>query len=158
MKADSPLAPPYAQVVVDTNVLLSAALLPQSTPALLVDCLLARSRLVFSSASFAELESRLWKPKFDRYLSLEIRRNLLHDLDASALWVDVTTALEALTWSRDRTDDVFIRTALAGNVTRLLTGDQDLLILQPLGDLHLLTPRAALDEIASMQAPAKADL
>lgn len=151
MKAEAPLAFPYALVVVDTNVLLSAALLPSSAPALLVDCLLTQSRLVFSSASFAELETRLWKPKFDRYLSLEIRRNLLHDLDASALWVEVPEALGVRTWSRDRTDDVFIHTALAADVCRLITGDQDLLVLHPLGDLYLLTPRAALDEIADMQ-------
>ncbi|OGT72556.1 MAG: putative toxin-antitoxin system toxin component, PIN family [Gammaproteobacteria bacterium RIFCSPLOWO2_02_FULL_57_10] len=153
MKAEAPLAPPYAQVVVDTNVLLSAALLPQSLPALLLDHLLVQGRLVFSKASFAELEARLWKPKFDRYLSLEVRRRLLHDLDASALWVKIPAGLGARTWSRDRTDDVFIQTALAANVRRLITGDQDLLILHPLGDLHLLSPRAALDEIAGMQAP-----
>ena len=29
---------------------------------------------VFSAATFAELETRLWKPKFDRYLSMESRR------------------------------------------------------------------------------------
>src|SRR3989338_11549579 len=120
MKAEAPLAPPYAQVVVDTNVLLSAALLPQSLPALLLDHLLVQGRLVFSKASFAELETRLWKPKFDRYLSLEIRRNLLHDLDASALWVQVPAELAARTFSRDSTDDVFMHTSLAANVSRLI--------------------------------------
>lgn len=39
---------------------------------------------VFSAATFAELEARLWKPKFDRYLSMEIRRAILHDVNAAA--------------------------------------------------------------------------
>ena len=74
----------YARVVVDTNVLLSAALVPEGVPARLLDWLLAHSRLVFSSTTFAELETRLWKPKFDRYVSIEQRKRLLHDLKASA--------------------------------------------------------------------------
>lgn len=151
MKAEASLPAIYRQVVVDTNVLLSAALLPQSTPALLVDRLLGDGRLVFSKSTFAELETRLWKPKFDRYLSMEIRRSLLRDLDASALWVEIPEKLGILTFSRDSTDDAFIHTALAANVSRLITGDQDLLALHPLGTLHLLGPRAALDEIADLQ-------
>ena len=53
----------FARVVVDTNVLLSAALSPRGAPAELVDKLLAEGRLVFSRVTFAELESRIWKPK-----------------------------------------------------------------------------------------------
>jgi predicted nucleic acid-binding protein len=45
---------------------------------------LAKHRLVFSQATFDELESRLWRPKFDRYLDLETRRLLLHDFNAVA--------------------------------------------------------------------------
>jgi putative PIN family toxin of toxin-antitoxin system len=153
MKAEAELPAHYAQVVVDTNVLLSAALLPQSAPAMLVDRLLAEVRLVFSKATFAELESRLWKPKFDRYLSMETRRNLLRDLDASALWTEIPAELTARTFSRDKTDDVFIHTALAANARRLITGDQDLLVLHPLDSLYILDPRAALAEIAASAKP-----
>ena len=154
MKAESGLPSCYALAVIDTNVLLSAALLPRSAPAMLVDRLLGDGRLVFSKATFAELETRLWKPKFDRYLSLEIRRKLLHDLDASALWVQVPAELAARTFSRDSTDDVFMHTTLAANVSRLITGDQDLLVLHPFDSLHILDPRAALDEIAAMERQA----
>ena len=121
---------------------------------MLVDRLLGDGRLVFSKATFAELETRLWKPKFDRYLSLEIRRKLLHDLDASALWVEIPVELSIRTFSRDSTDDVFMHTSLAANVSRLITGDQDLLVLHPLDSLHILGPRAALDEIAAMERKA----
>lgn len=76
------------RVVLDTNVLISAALLPVSVPARVLHQVLARSRLVFSDATFAELETRLWKPKFDRYITLETRRALLHDLAAVAEWVN----------------------------------------------------------------------
>lgn len=147
MKAEASLPAAYTKVVVDTNVLISAALLPQSVPALLLDRLLTEGRLVFSKATFAELETRLWKPKFDRYLSMETRRNLLRDLDATALWVEVTAELSSRTYSRDSTDDAFVHTAQAAKVGRLITGDQDLLELGQLESLRILNPRAALDEI-----------
>ena len=44
-------------------------------------------------------------------------------------------------------DDAFIQTTLAAGATRLITGDDDLLCLDPLGELRILTPRAALDEL-----------
>ncbi|MFZ2302347.1 MAG: putative toxin-antitoxin system toxin component, PIN family [Gallionella sp.] len=140
----------FAKVVLDTNVLLSAALSPRGAPAELVDTLLVEGRLVFSSAIFAELESRIWKPKFDRYLPIERRKHILHELGACALWVDVPAAISGQSFSRDVKDDAFIHAALAAGVTRLVSGDDDLLCLQPLGTLHIITPRAALEEIGNL--------
>ena len=146
MKAEGDLPPEYARVVVDTNVLSSAALAPRGAPAALVERVLLAGRLVFSQATFAELETRIWKSKFDRYLSLEIRRRLLRDFNASALWVEPAHEVASQTFSRDRSDDAFIHAALAADARRLITGDDDLLRLHPLGELQILTPRAALDE------------
>ena len=109
MKADELAA--YARVVVDTNVLLSAALSPKGIPAVVVNWILSEGALLFSNESFAELESRIWKAKFDRYLSIERRKQLLHDFNASALWVTIPDALNAEFFSRDKHDDAFIRTA-----------------------------------------------
>ena len=147
MRADNALPASYARVVLDTNVILSAALSLAGAPALLADRLLERGRLVFSQATFAEIESRLWRPQFDRYLPLERRQRLLHDLGASAHWVDVPPALAAQRFSRDASDDAFIHAALAAAAVRLVSGDNDLLCLHPLGRLQILTPRAALTEV-----------
>jgi putative PIN family toxin of toxin-antitoxin system len=140
----------YAKVVVDTNVLLSAALSPRGAPAELVDRLLAEGRLIFSEVTFAELESRIWKPKFDRYLPIEHRKQILHELNSSALWVEVPVSISKQLFSRDLKDDPFIHAALAAGASRLISGDDDLLCLHPLGTLHIVTPRAALDEINNL--------
>lgn len=150
MKVDSGLLADYARVVVDTNVLLSAALAPNGCPAKLVDRLLLEGRLVFTQVTFAELESRIWKPKFDRYLPIERRQRLLRDFNASALWVDVPTTIAGRTFSRDVSDDAFIHAAMSADATRLISGDDDLLCLHPLEKLHILTPRTALDELDGM--------
>ena len=137
----------YKRVVVDTNVLLSAALSPLGVPAAFVDRLLSAGRLVFSNATFAELGARVWLPKFDRYLSMERRRSVLDDASAGALWVDMTAVVAQHAYSRDPKDDAFVHAAFAAQVSRLITGDKDLLCLHPLGDLQILSPRAGLDEL-----------
>jgi putative PIN family toxin of toxin-antitoxin system len=149
MKVDPAVQARYGLVVVDTNVLLSAALAPGGVPAMLVDRLLDVGKLVFSAATFAELEERIWLPKFDRYLPIERRRHLLRQAHAAAVWIDIPAELAQRAFSRDPKDDAFIHAAIEAGATRLITGDDDLLCLDPLGELRILTPRTALDELDS---------
>lgn len=127
------------KLVIDTNVLISAALSPDGAPAKLLAKTLTDHHLVFTSATFAELESRLWKPKFDRYIDLEERKAVLHDISAAAIWVDVPQNIADVAYSRDADDDMFIHAAIAAEVALLVTGDQDLLVLaKSLSDSHKL--------------------
>ena len=150
MKVKSAVVADYARVVIDTNVLLSAALAPRGAPAELVDRLLAEGALVFSQATFDELASRIWKPKFDRYLPIEHRKRLLHELNSCAVWVDVPGDISRQSFSRDAKDAAFVHTAMAAGVSRLVSGDDDLLCMHPLGMLHILSPRAALGELREL--------
>lgn len=130
--------------VVDTNVLISAALAPRSAPAQVVDCLLQHATLVFSRETFEELETRLWRPKFDRYLDMDRRRLLLHDFAAACRWVDLPPRPRPA-YSRDPDDDVFLHTALHGKAEWLVSGDQDLLTLPPADwGFEILSPAQAL--------------
>lgn len=139
MKADlQPIA------LLDTNVWLSAALSPGGAPAQVVRTVLLHGQPVFSEATFEELHTRLWKPKFDRYISLDIRQALLRDARSSARWVDIAPELQAQRWSRDPDDDMFIRTALAAAAPWLVTEDDDLLCLDPMPALRILNPSQAL--------------
>lgn len=136
MKADR-------RAVVDTNVLISAALSAGSAPAQVLRHLLVHGRLVFCEETFAELETRLWRPKFDRYLSLERRRQLLHDLRAAGEWVRLPSAPQQ-SYSRDPDDDKFIHLALTARADWLISGDQDLLTLAPLSGVDILSPAEVL--------------
>ena len=91
-----------------------------------MDCLLQHATLVFSRETFQELETRLWRPKFDRYLNIDHRRLLLHDFAAAAQWVDLPVAPRP-TYYRDPNGDVFLHTALHGKAEWLVSGDKDLL-------------------------------
>jgi len=129
--------------VIDTNVLISAALLGGSVPAQVLSHVLRHGRLVFSDATFAELETRLWRPKFDRYVTTEDRKLLLRDLQATAEWVAPGEALgDPL--CRDPADQKFIAAAMASRAAALVSGDQDLWVLKQVGEVPVLAPAQAL--------------
>lgn len=128
------------KLVIDTNVLISAALLRNSLPARLVRVALAKHALVFSQPTFDELRSRLNRPKFDRYISLESRQRVLHDFSACAHWVEIEIPHR---YCRDQDDDKFIETALRGSAALLISGDKDLLeAVNPPG-LQIVSPAQA---------------
>ena len=135
--------------VIDTKVLISAALSAHSPPGRVVRRILAQGRILFSEATFTELETRLWRPKFDRYLSLESRKSLLHDFRAVGSWVNVPPAIGARHFSRDVDDDKFLHLALAGAAVVLVRGDSDLLELVEVDGVHILSPAAALAQMGS---------
>ncbi len=130
--------------VIDTNVLISAALTARGAPARLVQRVLEHGMLVFSQPTFDELKTRLYRPKFDRYISLELREAVLHDLSAAARWVEIG---EPARYCRDRSDDMFIETALAARAGIVVSGDQDLLQAPPVEGLRILNPEQALAEL-----------
>lgn len=133
-------------VVVDTNVWLSAALSPRGAPAQLLQRMLTTGRPVFSKSTFAELETRIWKPKFDRYLTIAVRQSLLHDARAVGMWVDVSPDIGQRRFSRDPDDDQFIHAALTASAAWLVTGDQDLLTITDKLTVRIITPAQALSE------------
>lgn len=124
-------------VVLDTNVWPNAALSHNGRPAGVVGAVLLQGPVVFSEATFAELETRIWKPKFDRYINLEARKRILHDARAPAL-------------KPRRGQRCIYRTALAANASSLVTGDDDLLSVPPIEALKVVTPTQALLAWASI--------
>jgi putative PIN family toxin of toxin-antitoxin system len=141
------LKPIRHNVVIDTNVCISGLLAKTGTPAQLTRQVVRVAQPVFSSDTFAELKDRLWRPKFDRYVTLEQRKALLRDLESIALWVDVAASIAAITYSRDSADDKFIHAALAAESAWLVSGDKDLLVLAEnmlQHDVRIISPADAM--------------
>jgi putative PIN family toxin of toxin-antitoxin system len=132
------------KLVIDTNILISAALSAQGAPAQLVLSALARHRLVFSQATFDELRTRIYRPKFDRYISLEDRERLLRDFNACAVWVEPG---EPGHYCRDRDDDHFIEAALKAQADVLVSGDKDLLEAPEVLGLRIVSVHQALEAL-----------
>ena len=134
-------------MVIDTNVWLSGLLRKTDHPAHLTRLVVRTGQPIFSADTFSELKERLWRPKFDRYVTLEQRNDFLCDLESVALWVDVPSSIAEMRLCRDATDDKFIHAAVAAKSSWLLTGHQDLLVLfasvLSLHGLNILSPADA---------------
>ena len=126
------------RLVLDTNVLISAALSPGGSPRAVVDAArAAHGILLFSHETFHELRTRLLGPKFDAYVSWEGRALYLAQLEAVSEWVSITGAKLGC---RDPDDDKVLETALLGEAGCLVTGDRHLLEMSPFHGIPIVTP------------------
>jgi uncharacterized protein len=124
--------------VLDTGVIVSAVLLPRSVPRQTMDLASARGIILASADTIGELDEVLRRSKFNRYLREEERLLFLAAFIRDAKVVDVT---ERLTKSRDPKDDKFLELAVSGNATCIVSGDDDLLVLNPFRGVAILTPQ-----------------
>jgi putative PIN family toxin of toxin-antitoxin system len=127
-----------SRIILDTGVLVSAVLLPRSTPRQAVDLSFARGTVLASPDTIDELDEVLRRPKFNRYLREEERLLFLAAFIRDAEVVNVT---EKLTECRDPKDNKFLELAVSGKATCIVSGDSDLLVLNPFRGVAILTPQ-----------------
>ena len=125
------------RVVLDTNVLISGLFSTTSTPALAVEKAITKAQIVATAETLRELIEKLLQPKFDRYVSQERREALLQRV---ASIVEIVEVLQAVRASRDPKDDKFLDAAVNGRANVLVTGDRDLLDLNPFRGIAIVTP------------------
>lgn len=119
-------------VIFDTNILVSAALLSGSHADLCVRAVLARQLpLIFSEPAFEELADVLMRPKLDRYVSRPTREGLLRTWRKAAVMFPESSLRDQVRDCRDPDDDKFLELALASGARSIVTGDADLLVLDP---------------------------
>ncbi len=124
------------RIVVDTNVLVSRLLLPESVPGRAVRKVIDVARLLLSEATLAELARVLARAKFDRYVTVAERQGFLRRLGTIAVLVPIVHTIRA---SRDPGDDKFLELAVNGAAQRIVTGDADLLALDPFRGIGIVT-------------------
>jgi uncharacterized protein len=129
------------RVVIDTNVLISSLFLATSTPAQAVDKAVTKAQLVATMETLRELIEKLHAQKFDRYVRRE-RRDAL--LERVASLVEIIDVLQSIRASRDPKDDKFLEAAVNGRADAIVTGDKDLLDLNPFRGIAIVTPAAYL--------------
>jgi putative PIN family toxin of toxin-antitoxin system len=132
------------RAVLDTNILISAVL-TRGKPFQVLHRVLDNGILIFSDPTFEELTTRLKKRKFDRYVSQERRNELLADLEAVAEWTAINGAVQAC---RDPDDDKFLETALVAQADCIVTGDGDLLALDPFEHIRIVTAAGFLEAVS----------
>ncbi|OGA14867.1 MAG: putative toxin-antitoxin system toxin component, PIN family [Betaproteobacteria bacterium RIFCSPLOWO2_02_FULL_66_14] len=129
------------RLVFDSNALVSRLLLPDSTPGRAVRKAVDEGQLLVSEATLMELAEVLSRPKFNQYVSLADRQKFLRLLGSVAELVQITYPIQAC---RDPKDDKFLELAVNGAATAIVTGDRDLLVLNPFHGVAILTPAGYL--------------
>lgn len=129
--------------VFDTNVLISALLLPDSKPRQALERALQNGKVLLSYAVLAELYEVLSRKRFRRYIDEEDIRTFVAALTQEAEWVDVA---ERITACRDSKDDKFLELSVSGHATHIVTGDSDLLALDPFRGIRIVPPQELLKD------------
>lgn len=129
------------RVVIDTSVVVSAALLPRSVPRQAFDLAITRCRVLISASTIFELEEVLRRPKFNRYV---IEAERLEFLAALVTEAEVVEIREVINECRDPKDDKFLELSVSGQASHLISGDADLLSLHPFRGIAILTPQEFL--------------
>ena len=128
------------KVVLDTNVLVSAAIGRRGPPASVYQAWRDREfQLVVSLDTLSELRRVLSYPRVMEitHLLADGQQRYLGSLRRDALFVSPT---REITVSRDPDDNRILEAAIAGAADYIVTGDQDLLVLREFEGIAIVTP------------------
>lgn len=123
--------------VFDTSAIISALLLKDSKPRQAFDLALDQGVILLSLPTLKELNDVLSRPKFDRYLLQEERERFLAALVMEAVFIEISENVKAC---RDPKDDMFLELAVNGSATCIVSGDNDLLDLNPFRAIPIIKP------------------
>jgi len=129
------------RIVEDTNVLISALLAVNSIPGQAMTKAEDAGQLLASAATLAEIGEVLYRPKFARFLSMETRLEFLKRYREAVQLILVSSPIQAC---RDPRDDKFLEVAVHGQADLILTGDADLLALDPFQRVRIVKPQEFL--------------
>lgn len=122
--------------VFDTNSLISANLSPDSVNRKAYDLARKIGISVYSDVTLTEFTETLTRPKFDKYISAKKRLEAIKAYEKKSQLINVSINIDTC---RDPKDNKFLELAVTANATNIITGDKDLLILNPYKGITILT-------------------
>lgn len=133
------------RIVFDTNVLVSGLLVKSTPPAQAFDLVLSSGEFIVSPELVVELSSVLRRTVFDAYVSLASREAFLTRFVERAT---LLFPLSIVSDCRDLKDNHLLALALDGKAQYLVTGDNDLLVLNPFRGIDILNPADFLKRVS----------
>ena len=129
--------------VFDVNIFVSALLRIESTPGQALLHGLRSGTVMLSPVVAQELAGVLSRPKFDRYVTIDERDRFLAALIRRCELVHVDQTVQVC---RDASDDRVLELALCWRASFIVTGDTDLLALNPFRGIPIVTAAEFLQE------------
>lgn len=131
--------------IVDTNVFVSTLIRSQRKTRHVLDWILDNGTLLYSFPVISEFTKVIQRPKFRTISQISIQQ-LVRDITINGEKIDIKETLKVC---RDPKDDMFLELAVNGNADYLITGDNDLLSLNPFREIMILTPNDFLEKVKS---------
>lgn len=122
-------------IVIDTNILISAVLNPDGTAYQAFEKAVENFTLIQTDESYQEIAQRIYKPKFDRYISNQRREDFLNSIINKSRFIKTILKINDC---RDPDDNKFLEMAIEFNARFLITGDKDPLSLKEKTDYQKL--------------------
>ena len=140
------------RVVLDTNLLVSYLLTHRPPIATLIDQVLIRDdfELVTAPELLAELDRVLAYPKLQQYYAVEDRTRFVALVMALSEVVELPETIPRI--CRDADDDRVIACAVVGQADVIVSGDQDLLALERVGAIPIVTAARFLAMLNSLDS------
>ena len=123
------------RVVIDTNIWISF-LIGKSLAGLTDAIITNRVQVLFSDDLFSELHEVLQRPKFKKYFSSTAIEQLLVLLYEKIAWVNVEDEFNDC---RDKKDNFLLNLSVSGHANYLITGDTDLLVMNPFHGVEIVS-------------------
>jgi uncharacterized protein len=128
--------------ILDANVLVSAVLSSKSKARQAFNLAIDTGIILMSNPVFAEISEVLLRPKFDRYIDRARRENFIGDLLGIVQFIEIT---EQINECRDPKDNKYLELAVSGGAKLIVTGDNDLLVLNPFRSTTILNIQEFLE-------------
>ena len=122
--------------VLDTNILISALLVKKSTPFKVIKIVETIGVTLYSSETLQEINQVLKRKKFDKYLTSEEKQEFIVKLVEKSELVKIQEVIDVC---RDSKDNKFLEVAVSGQADFIITGDKDLLVLNPFRNIGIIT-------------------
>ncbi|MBW4514989.1 MAG: putative toxin-antitoxin system toxin component, PIN family [Timaviella obliquedivisa GSE-PSE-MK23-08B] len=122
--------------VFDTNVIVSSLLFSSGNPSKALRYALKQGEVLFSLELLEELSNVLGREKFNRFVTSEEQDEFLETFVERATLVEVTEKVQEC---RDPKDDKVLELALNGQAGYIVSGDKDLLVLNPFRKVKIVT-------------------
>lgn len=123
--------------VFDANAIVSASLLEKSTSAEAFHIAINNGIILLSEITLREIQDVLSRKKFDRYIARDKRWRFLNALIRDAELVETDIRIQEC---RDPDDDKYLELAIDGKANVIVSGDKDLLVLNPFRDIPIMKP------------------
>ncbi len=129
------------RVILDTGILVSAAIRPDSIPALALEKALLGFDVCVSRETLTELESVLGRSRFDRYAPKAQRDAFIAGFREQVAMIDVSIIV---TDCPDPKDNMFLALAETAIAELIISRDPHLTSMHPWREIPILTPAAFL--------------